>query len=133
MGGFRGVRSLEREHKTERRLSLPQRCCAKTSPKRCRGGFTVVVVVVVGVTTTVTLLCQNLTQKMLQVEVKRSPQNAATGSQSSPSVLLYSWIYFSQFPKHQVSFRSKQNVQKIFPFCGLTFFKSPSTIIIVTK
>ena len=38
---------MEREHGAERRLSLPQRSCAKTTPKRCSGGFSVAVVVVV--------------------------------------------------------------------------------------
>ena len=40
---------MEREHGAERRLSLPQRRCAKTTPKRCGGGFSVTVVVVVAV------------------------------------------------------------------------------------
>ena len=47
VGGFRGLRSLEREHGAERRLSLPQRRCAKTTPKRCGGGCSVGFVVVV--------------------------------------------------------------------------------------
>ena len=133
------------------------------------------------IVSTSTLLCQNLTQKMLRwvhcccccccccccwccwchhylnVVPKPHPKDAAVGSllllasppPSSRSekitskcrngftvftiVSLYSWIYFSQLPKHQVSFRGKQNVQTIFPFCGFSFLKSPSTIIIVTK
>ena len=38
---------MEREHGAERRLSLPQRRCAKTTPKRCGGGCSVGFVVVV--------------------------------------------------------------------------------------